>query len=349
MMNNDWKNFLLQNGATQDDSGLFRFNNGFTDAEIAEDSNVICDLSHLSTVVIAGADAAELMQGQFTNDVNKVDDDHSQISAFCNNKGRMVANFRLFQYQQNYFISIRQDLVDKSIGHLQNYILRAQVAIQDVSEQLVHLGISGKDVESLLGDFIDNPETDVDSLSQNEDYIAIRTAGAIPRYEIFCAPEKAIALWQVISKKARTVNNDYWDLLDIRNGIPFIGSSTSEEFVPQMANMELINGVSFEKGCYTGQEIVARTHYLGKQKRRMYHIRIKSRKRPNPGDQLATETSTENQYTGTLVTIYQTAADTYEALAVIQIKSAEEDTLKLKGIDADISIMDLPYSLDADA
>lgn len=348
MMNNDWKNHLLQNGATQDDRGLFTFNESLADTRVAEDSNVICDLSHFSAVVIAGADAAEFIQGQFTNDVNKVDDEHSQLSAFCNNKGRMVANFRLFKYQQNYFISIRQDLVEKTIEHLQNYILRAQVAIQDVSEQLVHLGLSGKDAESILSDFIDNPNTESDSLSQNEDYIAIRAAGTIPRYEIFCSADKAIDLWQAVSQNTTIVNSDYWDLLNIRNGIPFIDSSTSEEFVPQMANMELINGVSFEKGCYTGQEIVARTHYLGKQKRRTYHIRIKSDTAPNTGDQLATETSTANQYTGTLVTVYQTAADEYEALAVIQIKSAEEAKLKLKDIDADISIMDIPYSLDAD-
>ena len=284
MMNNDWKNHLLHNGATQDDRDLFIFDENFPDTQIAEDSNVICDLSHFSTVVVAGADAAEFMQGQFTNDVNKADDQHSQISAFCNNKGRMVANFRLFKYQQNYFISIRQDLVEKSIKHLQNYILRAQVAIQDVSEQLVHLGLSGKDAESILSDFIANPNTETDSLSQNEDYIAIRAAGAIPRYEIFCSADKAIAFWQAVSEKTSIVNSDYWDLLDIRNGIPFIDNNTSEEFVPQMANMELINGVSFEKGCYTGQEIVARTHYLGKQKRRTYHILIETDAKPAPGE-----------------------------------------------------------------
>ena len=115
------------------------FNEAFVDAQLTDGSDIICDLSHFSTVVIAGGDATEFLQGQFTNDVNKVDDSHSQISAFCNNKGRMIANFRLFQYQQNYFISIRTSLVDKIIDHLQSYVLRAQVAIQDVSEQLIHL------------------------------------------------------------------------------------------------------------------------------------------------------------------------------------------------------------------
>ena len=349
VMNNEWKNYLLQNGATQVDEGLFIFDESFADALIAEDSNVICDLSHFSTVVVAGGDAAEFMQGQFTNDVDKVDDHHSQLSAFCNNKGRMVANFRLFRYQQNYFINMRQDLVDKSLEHLQNYILRAQVAIQDVSEQLVHIGISGKDAESIVGDFIENPGTDADSLSQNEDYIAIRAAGSVPRYEIFCSADKAMAFWQGVSEKASTVNSDYWDLLNIRSGIPFIDSNTSEEFVPQMANMELINGVSFEKGCYTGQEIVARTHYLGKQKRRTYHIGIDTDTKPKPGEQLATETSTENQYTGTLVTVYQMAESAYEALAVIQIKAAEQEKLLMKNADAEVSLLKLPYSLEESA
>ncbi|MBT8134767.1 MAG: folate-binding protein [Gammaproteobacteria bacterium] len=349
-MNNDWKNYLLQNGAEQSQDGLFIFDSTFSDAGLAEGSDIICDLSHFSTVVVAGSDAAEVMQGQFTNDVNKVDEGHSQISAFCNNKGRMLANFRLFQSQQNYFLSIRNDLVDGSIEHLQKYVLRAQVAIQDVSEQLIHIGISGNNAEKLLSQSIDKLNTTVDSVSQNDDYIAIRVADKIPRYEIFCSLQHAKALWESLSEKTSVTSSTYWDYLNIRNGLPFIDSNTREEFVPQMANMELINGVSFEKGCYTGQEIVARTHYLGKQKRRTYRIKIISDTPPKAGDQLATGTSTENQYTGTLITVYQTAANEYEALAVIQIKSAESETLKLKDADADadaeITLLELPYPLE---
>jgi len=344
-MNNDWKNYLLQNGAEQGQDGLFIFNNTFSDAGLPEGSDIICDLSHFSTVVVAGGDAADVIQGQFTNDVNKVDEEHSQVSAFCNNKGRMLANFRLFQSQQNYFLSIRNDLVESSIEHLQKYILRAQVAIQDVSEQLIHIGISGNNAEKFLSQSIDKLNTTVDSVSQNDDYVAIRVAAEIPRYEIFCSLEHAKALWESLSDKTSVTNSAYWEYLNIRSGLPFIDSNTREEFVPQMANMELINGVSFEKGCYTGQEIVARTHYLGKQKRRTYRIKIMSDIAPKAGDQLATDTSTENQYTGTLVNVYQTANNEYEALAVIQIKAAESEKLKLKDADAEITVLELPYPL----
>lgn len=258
----------------------------------------------------------------------------------------MLANFRLFQSQQNHFLSVRSDLVKSSIKHLQKYVLRAQVAIQDVSEQLIHIGISGNNSENLLSAFIDNLSTVVDSVSHNDDYIAIRVAGETPRYEIFCSLEHAVKLWEIISVKSKIVNSAYWDYLNIKNGLPFIDSNTLEEFVPQMANMELINGVNFEKGCYTGQEIVARTHYLGKQKRRTYRIKIISETTPRAGDQLATDVSTENQYTGTLVTVYQTAENEYEALAVIQINSAESDKLKLLDRDAEITVLQLPYSLE---
>lgn len=336
-MNSDWKNHL----SSQDIN-----NNNTSDNEKSINTTILCDLSQYSTLVIAGDDALSFMQGQFTNDVEKIDANNSQINAFCNKKGRMIANFRLFKHQNNYFISIKDSLVDLSIEHLQNYILRAHVAIQDVSEQLIHLGLSGNKSPALLEEFIENIKIENDSVSHNENYIAIRVAGPQPRYEIFCSLEYAKVLWEKLADQVDVVDASSWEYLNIQAGIPFIDSNTSGEFIPQMTNMELINGVSFTKGCFTGQEIVARTHYLGKQKRRTYRIRITSDTEPKAGDQLATETSTDNQYTGTLISIHPTANNKYEALAVIQIKSAAEGKLKLKDFDSKISLLELPYSLE---
>lgn len=344
-MNNDWKNYLLQHNGKQDEKGLFVFNDNYADEQRSAEEDIICDLSHFSTMVVAGGDAAELLQGQLTNDIDKIDKNSSQISGFCNRKGRMIANFRLFLHQNNYFISIKSDLVEHSIQHLQNYVLRSEVAIQDISEQLIHLGLSGDNADKLLAPFVEGLNVVVDSVTFNENYIVIRVPGKPPRYEIFCSFEHAKTLWEAIAAKVSLANSAYWDYLNIQNGLPFIDNDTCEEFVPQMANMELINGISFEKGCYTGQEIVARTHYLGKQKRRTYHINILTDGKPKAGQQLATETSTENQYIGTLITVHATAENKYEALAVIQIKSAEQEKLKLKDSASDITLLELPYSL----
>ncbi len=339
-MNNDWQQFLLDKAAQHNDNAV---NN-----QKADNQDIICDLSSFSAVVIAGEDAASFMQGQFTNDVNTVNEESSQLDAICNNKGRMIANFRLFKYQQNYFISLKQDLVETSINHLQNYVLRAQVAIQDVSEQLIHIGISGDHAVELLSPFIDSIRSEIDSVSHNENYIAIRVAGLKPRYEIFCSFEHATVLWEKISSQADVVNGSSWDYLNIQAGIPFIDSHSSEEFVPQMANMELINGVSFTKGCFTGQEIVARMHYLGKLKKRCFKINIDTDNKPATGDKLFAENARAGQNTGAILCVEKNPEAGYDALAVIQIADTES---KLYLHDADgpaISVKQLPYSFDSE-
>ena len=355
-MNNNWKQFV-QTQITPQAKTDAEADNKVANSRIADSRNIICDLSQFNTLVIAGEDAAGFMQGQFTNDVELVDDNHAQLSAFCNKKGRMLANFRLFEHKNNYFLSLKSDLTELSIQHLQNYILRAHVAIQDVSEQLIHIGLSGSNTSELLSPFIDNIDHQVDSISHNDDYIAICIASGdannvdsdnSQRYEIFCGFEQAKKLWQKLAEQAEAVPSSTWDYLNIKDGIPFIDASTSGQFVPQMANMELINGVSFSKGCFTGQEIVARTHYLGKQKRRTYRIKITTDDKPAAGDQVATPTSSENQYVGTLITVCKTASNEYQALAVIQIKAAEDGALKLKDADSKIDLLTLPYALVAE-
>jgi tRNA-modifying protein YgfZ len=345
-MNDDWKNYLLKNGAKLNQQNNLVFGDQAADNLKAQNSDIICDLSQFSQIVVAGGDAAEFMQGQFTNDVKLVDENHSQLSAFCNNKGRMIANFRLFKYQQNYFFSVKSDLVESSINHLQNYILRAQVAIQDVSEQLIHLGVSGENAAQLLSPFIENINQEIDGVSHNEDYIFIRVAGRETRYEIFCSPENAKSLWTKVSEQAQPISSTSWDFLNIQAGLPFIDASSSEEFVPQMANMELINGVSFTKGCFTGQEIVARMHYLGKLKKRCYKVHIATESQPRNGDKLFAENALAGQNTGAIIQAAKNPVAGYDALAVIQIADTGS---KLFLNDADgpaVTVKALPYSFE---
>lgn len=346
-MNNDWKDFLLTNGAQLLENGTVRFNDEATDHQKALDTDIICDLSHFSTLVIAGEDAKSFMQGQFTNDVEQVDKSTSQLSAFCNNKGRMIANFRLFEHNSNYFLTLKNDLVELSIQHLQNYILRAQVVVQDVSDQLIHLGVSGDNAKVLLSPFIADINDEVDSISFNDSYVAIRIAGSTPRYEVFCSGEHAQRLWEKVAQQAEAVNSSSWDYLNIQAGLPTIDANTSEVFVPQMANMELINGVSFTKGCFTGQEIVARMHYLGKLKKRCYKVHIASEIKPETGDKLFAEDAKAGQNTGSIIQAEKNPESGYDALAVIQIADTES-SLFLNNVDGPVvTVKQLPYSFDA--
>lgn len=337
-MNSDWNNYLQTLGAQNNDAA--------SDNQKAATTNTLCSLSQFSIIVVAGNDAAKFMQGQFTNDVNIINEETSQLNAFCNKKGRMVANFRAFEHRGNYFLSIKSNLVEQSIAHLQNYVIRSHVAIQDVSEQMIHLGVSGKNSTEFLTPFIENINQEIDSVSHNDDYIAVRVAGKQPRYEVFCSLEHAKALWRAISQQADVVDSSSWDYLNIQAGLPFIDAGTSGEFVPQMANMELINGISFTKGCYTGQEIVARMHYLGKLKKRCYKINIDTDKKPNNGDKLFAENARAGQNTGAIIQAEKNPESGYDALAVIQIADIQTNLFLHDADGPKVTIEELPYSLD---
>ncbi len=180
---------------------------------------------------------------------------------------------------------------------------------------------------------------------QYDHAIVIRCAGE-HRFELYATPQHMPAHWQVLSAAASAVGADHWELLNIRAGVPVITAATSEAFVPQMANLELINGVSFTKGCYTGQEIVARMHYLGKLKQRMYHISIDSKTVPAAGDTLSAENAKATQEVGTIVSAQLAETGKVEALAVIQNNYASEGNLKLGTPDGpDVELLDLPYAL----
>lgn len=347
-MNKQWKDFLTQHGAVYSADTGFAFSEEKEAHRLAESSTIICDLSSSGLIVVAGDDAMSFMQGQFTNDVARVDDSHSQLSALCNNKGRMLANFRLFKHQQNYFISLKDSLSNRVVDQLQQYILRAVVAVQDISDQLIHLGLSGETATGLLNDFIDDLNEETDRVSHSDDYIAIRVAGEKPRYEIFCSPDHAQALWEKIASEAKAVNSSAWDYLNIQAGLPFIDNHTSGDFVPQMANMDLINGVSFTKGCYTGQEIVARMHYLGKLKKRCFRVHIDSDSKPENGEHLYAENAKAGQNTGAVIVSAANPEGGYEALAVIQLADAKG---RLHLHDAEgpvVTLGELPYALDAE-
>ncbi len=347
-MNTDWNIFLNGIDKNQQEQAA--------DNLLSITGDTLCNLSQYGLIVVAGPDAAAFMQGQFTNDVMKVDAGHAQLNALCNNKGRMIANFMLFQYQQNYFISLHKSLLETTIARLQTYILSAQVAVQDVTEQLVHLGISGEAVTRKLDShlrtaFDTSLSTDINAVCANEDYIIIKSNDAGARYHIFADQEKAEKIWTVLGETAESTGNNTWEYMNIQSGIPVIRDKSSEQFIPQMANMDLLDAVNFKKGCYTGQEIVARMHYLGKLKKRMYKIHIDSNdtdQPPQPGDKVFAKDARAGQNTGMLVDAQINPKGGYDALAVLQIADAKS-TLFLHDIDGmPITTGTLPYPLNSD-
>lgn len=349
-MKQEWKEFLQNSGAEFEDDCVATFGNPERERRIAHTGDLFCDLSHFGIISAYGEDTGEFLQSQFTNDVNQVDETRSQLSALCSPKGRMLCNFRIFRREQTYYLVLPYELLEAALSRLRMFVLRSRVTLEDASDALMSIGASGKKMTTHLGNIAGTLPENVDEAVEYKDYTIIRVAGVVPRYEIYGLLEPMKKLWQALDVHATPVGANLWELLNIQSGIPVITAGSIDAYVPQMANMHLVNGVSFTKGCYPGQEIVARMHYLGKLKRRMYRVGFDAREAPAAGTPLVTETSTESQDIGTVLSAQKNPDGKYEALAVIQTKDAENSALKLGDAEGpEVTVLDLPYSFDDQA
>lgn len=313
--------------------------------EPSDDPQVSCglnDLSHLSLIQFAGEDAQQFLQGQLTNDMREVTEEHSNLSGWCTAKGRMLANFRVFRMGDAFYLQTPQGNLAPVLKRLKMYILRSQVTIMDVSDELARFGITGDCAETLLQSHFPKVPACRNGCVVHHEMLLIRMPGSVPRYEIIGPDDELIRLWEELESAAKPMHSNFWALQEIRAGIPTVFPETAEAFVPQMANMQLIDGVSFTKGCYTGQEVVARMQYLGKLKRRMYLAHVDADVPPRPGDELFAEGSTSGQGAGKVVDA-QASGNGYDLLAVIEIDSAEGQTVHLGADGPTLQLSELPY------
>ena len=269
-MNPNWQEFLGASGARIDNGVVDNFGDAAAELAAARDATVIAPLSHLGLLECTGDEAKTFLHNQVTSDINHLGADAAQHSAWCSGKGRMVASFLLFRSGPDFLIQLSADLVPMIHKRLQMYILRAKVKVADLSGSRELIGLSGPQAEAaLLAAKLPVPGKALDSAAfEHGKVIRLDTT----RFEIIVASDAAPELWRQLAASARPVGTPAWQWLDIKAGIPLIGAATKEEFVPQMANFDQLGGVSFHKGCYPGQEVIARTQYLGKVKRHLYRI-----------------------------------------------------------------------------
>jgi len=302
---------------------------------------VFADLAPLGLIAFSGEDTATYLQGQLTNDVRKLATGAAQYSGFCSPKGRLLASFLLWNQDGATYMQLAGDLQEAIQKRLSMFILRSKVKARDARSEIVRIGVAGKHaarlIEAILGVL---PPTDMGVVHTPAGSV-IRLAAE--RYQIITTPQSAAALSETLSRDASQIDYPIWQWLEIRAGIPTILPATQEQFVPQMVNFDLTNSVNFQKGCYTGQEIVARTQYLGKLKRRMYLVHSDSP--AAPGDELYSA-DMEGQASGMIVNAQPAPNGGWDALAVIQISSADAHPIHLKSLDgARLAIEPLPYPL----
>jgi len=343
-MNDYWQEFLVARGAVLDSNGYLSFQTTNTDP-FDTHQDYCCDCSHLGVIRVSGDDAFDFLHGQFTNDLNLVNKETSQLSSYCNPKGRMLAIFRIIKKEDDYFLLMRRDVIEVVLKKLTMFKLMAKVELIDVSDELVVFGVSGANSVALLNkNNIHEPEKP-EQVTTQQNITAINLAGENPRTLIISPPEDAIKIWQALTETCEQTSFKTWELIDIQNGIPQVTAETSEAFIPQMVNLELIGGVNFQKGCYPGQEIVARTHYLGKPNRRMYRINIDSEVCPKAGTNIFSKADGE-QAVGKIVNAQNNGSNSCDALAVLRTEKEESNDMHLENQeDTQIKIVALPYSL----
>ena len=325
-MSEQWQQHLQQQGA-QFDSGRV---SGYAGQTANNSDQKLVDLSHFGLIRATGVDAASFLHNQLTNDVNNLPNGHAQWNGWCAVKGRLLMTCVLWKIDDAYWLMMPRALVGSTIKRLRMFVLRSKVVLDDVSDELVRVGQLG--AAQTAAQTMTATQSDGTILLQLDNAATVRIAPAA----------QAIEHWNNSSSTKAPANT--WDLHQIRQGVLTVLPETVEAFVPQMANFELAGGVSFKKGCYPGQEIVARTQYRGILKRRMVRVSVATTKialgdrfySPEFGDQAC----------GEVANFAVTDDGGVEALVVAQVESIKGAKMRMGAVDGLLAgVLTLPYEI----
>jgi tRNA-modifying protein YgfZ len=345
-MRDDWKKHLINAGAEFEGDRLRDYGNAERERSMAVNGDVICDLSHRGLLGVRGKDAQSFLQGQFGNDVRQVTETRSQLSSYSSPKGRAYAVFRVMRDRDAYLLEMNPEPVEPVRKRLTMFVLRTDVVIENAEDTRIRFGLSGPTAEAQLAEALGAVPAEVNEVLTRNDVTVVRVPQMVhPRFELAGEIDACRALWDDLNVHCAPVGPAGWRLLDILAGIPTIYPETSETFVPQMINLHALGGISFSKGCYPGQEVVARMHYLGKLKRRMFRLAIEGQDLPLPGSPVFRAGGDPSQPDGEIVDAVLHPDGLYAALAVLQIAAATEPLHWGSPHGAVAHVIPLPYTI----
>ncbi|NWC78239.1 folate-binding protein YgfZ [Pseudomonas sp. P7759] len=306
------------------------------------DSAFFCPLSHEGVLAVRGADAAKFLQGQLTCNLNYLSDTQASLGARCTQKGRMQSSFRILLQGDGVLLAMATELLEPQLADLKKYAVFSKSKLTDESAAWVRFGLVNAD--TALGSLGLELPAENDSVARNNALIAIRVSPG--RTELWVPAEQGDAVRNQLTASLEQTDLNEWLLGQIRAGIGQVMPQTRELFIPQMLNLQAVGGVSFKKGCYTGQEIVARMQYLGKLKRRLYRLSLNAPELPEPGTPLFSPS--HNSAIGEVV-IAAKAGESIELLAVLQAEAADSGDVHVGTLEGPgLQLLDLPYTLDRD-
>jgi folate-binding protein YgfZ len=317
----------------------------------------VAKLDHLGIIRVVGADAASFLQGQLTNDVQLQAVNEARLAAFCNAKGRMQASFIVYkrpspdttQITPDIYLICSRDILPQTLKRLSMFVMRAKAKLSDASDAFNIYGLTGNAINNIAVQATNTPATAILStiLEQNNTYINLRPADGQNR-ALCIAPVGDAA------PAGDALPTALWHWGEVQAGVATITLPIFEAFVPQMLNYESVGGVSFKKGCYPGQEVVARSQFRGTLKRRAYVVLIDASNRDENSQPFVSQeifhTSDAEQPCGMVVQVAQNPSHYpqagYSAIVSMQVSAAEGGKLSLgSATGANITLLPLPYPL----
>lgn len=300
-------------------------------------------LEHSALLHFSGNDACAFLHAQLTSDVGGLALNNSQYSGYCTPKGRLLASFLLWRNESGYVLQLPAVLREAVHKRLSMYILRSKVKVSDASAEYALMGIAGDGAADVLRRIAGEVPTAPHDVVHGNGVTALKLP--VDRYQIVVLRTRADEMCAALAVDADAGDATCWNWLDIHAGIATILPATQEEFVPQMVNFDAIGAVSFNKGCYPGQEIVARMHYLGKLKQRMVLAHVTTDVAPCPGDKLYSA-NLGDQANGMIANAAPAPGGGHDVLAVIQTASMGTESVHLLTPDGPLlELLPLPYRI----
>ncbi|WKN23361.1 YgfZ/GcvT domain-containing protein [Azotobacter vinelandii] len=307
------------------------------------DSAFFCPLRHEGVLAVRGPDADKFLQGQVTCNLDYLKDGSSSLGARCTPKGRMVSSFRLLPDRDGFLLAMASELIEPQQTELKKFAAFSKSQLIDESGAWCRFGLLGGDAALAALDLVLPQEAG--RVVRNGELAAIRLESG--RAELWAPAEQAEALHTRLAGHLPEAPLESWLLAQIRAGIGQVYGATRELFIPQMINLQAVGGVSFKKGCYSGQEIVARMQYLGKLKRRLYRLALPGAEAPAPGTELF---SPVHRTSVGEVVLAAPAENGVELLAVLQEDAVEDGRIALDTPDGvALHLLDLPYELNQES
>lgn len=306
------------------------------------ESAFFSSLTHEGVLAARGTDAGKFLQGQLTCNIQYLTG-RASLGARCTPKGRMQSSFRILPQGNGFLLALAAELVEPQLADLKKYAVFSRgTQLEDESARWARFGLQGGDaVLTKLGLAL---PADADALVEAEELLAVRLPDG--RAELWVPAERAEEIRACLAEALPEAPLNDWLLAQVRAGIGQVFEATRELFIPQMINLQALDGVSFRKGCYTGQEIVARMQYLGRLKRRMYRLTTQLESMPAPGVGLFSPV--HGSSVGEVVLAAQSSGRV-ELLAVVQEDALQDGRLHLGSLEGPaLEVLDLPYGLDAE-